>query len=1559
MEVGKPSGREVPGTARGRRRDVVRRRLLPAALLVTILLLLPAGGTAAAGAAVGHPLLSQLSEAGGEAFVEVSGVAISHASGEVFVVNGESVDVYDAAGKFKTSFGSGVLSGGSVPSVAVDKSNGHVYVADDSADVIDVFKPNGSGGYVLLSRWSGAGTPAGAFGEVTAVAVNAATGLVYAADLERGIVDIFKANPTGPEEALEGKYVSVLTGGAIEAPNGLAVNEATGQIYVADSNAIKIYEAAGKFERKISAKSTPPKEAEFVAVAVEESTGDTYASGEGSVFEFDSTGAYLGTLSTSPPPGSPFGEAFGVAVSSAGKVYVADAGARVVDIFGPGEAVPTVKTLPAPFAKITRTTATLKGTFDPEGAAGTSCHFEYETQGAFQESETYLGQAPCVLKGTTAEAAITGLKAGEPYIYRIVGESEDKLGSYGVPMEFETSEAVTLTTGPVENLEPTSATLTGSLTPEGFATKYHFEYGETTAYGTSIPVPDAETSELGEVLAKADIAGLRPNTTYHYRLIASNEFGTSFGADATFRTPGAPVITSLPTTEIEFTSATIHAKINPEQRATEYHFEYGTSTAYGTSVPIPDGTIPAGATPVEESAALTGLALATTYHFRVVASNAAGQTVGPDQEFTTAPIDSESAREVTSSSAVLLAAINAFKHPTTYHFEYGKTTAYEGGKIPIPDATLEAGEGDRQAFAHVVGLEASTTYHYRIVAVVEGIGTAVGADRTFTTLAPGEGLKLPDGRGWEMVSPSDKHGGLVEPLTGAGAAIQASADGSAFAYVVDGPIVTEPESNRSPEPQQVIATRGSSSWESQEINAPHDAAFGLRAGSPPEYQIFSSDLSLAYIQPFPYGNTALAEPPLAPPLSEAERGHQEKTAYLRANPPVTPAASEAQIYAEALENGVQLGAKNGEGAKPGYLPLVTAANTPAGTQFGGRANFEGNNTFQSDLSLLGATADLTHVVLRSPQVSLSAESTQPGLFEWFENKLEQVSILPNGQPAAETSLSKSPHGEADLGYGTAGKGTVTTHAISSDGSRVIWTYRESEKAVGHLYSRDMVHHATVQVDKAAAGLKEAETGEARFQTASADGSRIFFTDPQRLTADSTAAFAKPDLYLCQLPAPEAPCQLSDLTVESSAGESANVQQQVLGAAEDGSAIYFVATGVLASGAVSGVNNLYAMHEAGGKWTTTLVARLSSEDSPDWFASGNNNSLTSLTARVSPNGRYLAFMSRQRLTGYDNTDVYEEKVNEETVNEKTILHVDEEVFLYDSSAPRVSCVSCNPSGARPTGVLDQPVAGEGIGLVVDAPRTWENGRAGVDPWLAGNIPGWTAISATNSFIQSRYLSDSGRLFFNSADPLVPQAAGVQRKETINGKSVSVGVENVYQYEPQGSGSCATPSGCVSLLSSGASEHESAFMEASESGDDIFFLTASPLAPQDQDSSFDVYDAHVCTTALPCQESSSVTSTSCESADECRPGAPTVTTFVAPPVAAGSGNATPNVAKPPSTSGKPPVKKLTNAQRLSKALKSCRKLPRKTKAQKKRRSKCEAQARHKYAPKKAKRAGKAKR
>jgi hypothetical protein len=596
--------------------------------------------------------------------------------------------------------------------------------------------------------------------------------------------------------------------------------------------------------------------------------------------------------------------------------------------------------------------------------------------------------------------------------------------------------------------------------------------------------------------------------------------------------------------------------------------------------------------------------------------------------------------------------------------------------------------------------------------------------------------------------------------------------------------------------------------------------------------------------------------------------------------PLAPGVTERTMYLRDNEAG-------------GYSPLVSAENVLPGTKYGIPFGAE---------SFVGATPDLSHVVFSARTALTSTPINGEALYEWAGGVLQLVSVLPDGNPGAPAQLGD--------------EGRDVRRAISSDGSRIFWTRMKGETEK-HLYLRDLRRGQTLQID-AVEGAPESAEGEATFQTASADGSRVFFADGQKLTPDSTAeGSGKRDLYECEVVevSGRLACDLRDLTVDHHAGESAAVRGLVLGASDDGSYVYFVANGALAPGATEGqcaetlpgthgvTCNLYLWHEG----RITFIAALSNEDLPGWRDERGN--LGDVASRVAPEGRYLAFMSNRSLTGYDNTDVHSGQP-------------DEEVYLFDALSKRLVCASCNPTGARPAGVFD---SGEAHAqLLVDRRTVWTG------HWLGGSIPAWTPIDGRFADYQSRFLSDSGRLFFNSPDVLSSQ--------DTNGK------EDVYEYEPLGIGGCdassttfsASLAGCVGLISSGTSSEESAFLDASVSGEDAFFLTASRLVPQDVDSSLDVYDAHVCSAETPCPPSHS-SSSRCDH-ESCRaaPSPQPPEMFAAPPSAGllGGGNMPPSPAPPATTP-------MGQRGGLTTALKACSRRPRRL------RSACRRRARKRYA------------
>jgi hypothetical protein len=189
----------------------------------------------------------------------------------------------------------------------------------------------------------------------------------------------------------------------------------------------------------------------------------------------------------------------------------------------------------------------------------------------------------------------------------------------------------------------TTATVGGEVNPESLDTHYYVQYGTgAEEYTQSTPVPpgiDAGSGEtpvvLGSEGAPPDISleDLTPGAVYHYRLVASNEDGTTYGNPETVAVPPAPpLVGPASVSEITQRTATITTSINPEDLPTLYKLDVGTSTAYGTPYP---GETSAGSTPVELTFDLTELEAGTTYHFRLIAADSDGTSSEPDQTFTT------------------------------------------------------------------------------------------------------------------------------------------------------------------------------------------------------------------------------------------------------------------------------------------------------------------------------------------------------------------------------------------------------------------------------------------------------------------------------------------------------------------------------------------------------------------------------------------------------------------------------------------------------------------------------------------------------------------------------------------------------------------------------------------------------------------------------------------------------------------------------------------------------------------------------------------------------------
>ncbi len=682
--------------------------------------------------------------------------AVDFSTQDVFITDASGVvDVYSHSGgttTYLTQFGGGVLK--EPFGIAVDQDSGDVYVSDKGLAAIVRFSGDGAPvptfsvdpTYVSPAPAATAVTPEQGLASFAApIAIDPLSGDLIVADTAQDRVKRF--SPTGA-------YLSSFDGSAGGGGStftgllDLAVDQA-GEILIVDSgtgnfkdiielkttSTVERYDSAGNHLATLEGIHSPG------AVAVDASNRVTVASNDASYYlnqplkisVFDPSGHLVG--SGVLPETSTYGLTVAIAAGPGDQIYTitlkdpfyAQYGEVSARGFGPPSEVPGIATGGA--SAVTRNAATISAQIEPAGGDPIgSCEFEY-TDGITAKT------LPCAPGGpfsasSDVSASPAGLAPQTTYRYSVKANNGEALE--GATRAFTTASAVLdLATGPATGLTPTTATLNGSFDPDGKTTEYFFEYGPDDEYGETTAKATASSGSVS-----AEIDGLAAYGTYHYRLVASNEIGTTTGRDLTFQTtpPDLPTISATEATGVSGSAATLRAQIGAGHGETVYRFQWGSDQTYGntTAVGAPVG---AEETAYGASSVLEGLTPGSVYHFRVVATNFSGVVNGPDRTFKTegAPfVNDASASAVTQTSAQLGALVRPSLAATTYHFEYGASAAY--GAATAEGGPVGADEADHPAGAALAGLAPGTTYHFRVVAT-NAIGVAVSPDQTFSTLA--------------------------------------------------------------------------------------------------------------------------------------------------------------------------------------------------------------------------------------------------------------------------------------------------------------------------------------------------------------------------------------------------------------------------------------------------------------------------------------------------------------------------------------------------------------------------------------------------------------------------------------------------------------------------------------------------------------------------------------------------------------------------------------------------------------------------------------------------------
>ena len=404
---------------------------------------------------------------------------------------------------------------------------------------------------------------------------------------------------------------------------------------------------------------------------------------------------------------------------------------------------PSVTTLPASNVD-SSTSVTLNATVNPNGAP-TTVEFEYGTDPNLTSGNTteFVG----TLTGSSSQAIssnISGLTSGETYYFRVKA-SNTSGSSSGVIQSFTPIGIPILRTLAASNIGETTVTLNGDIDPGGGSTNsitFLYSTNSDLSAGATVSALPALVSGIGTSAVAANLSGLTPGVTYHYRLLADNEAGSATGAILNFTTTPAPTVTTLSATSVTSTSATLNATVNANNVATNIiTFTYGRdSQLISDSVTVTASPSSAtGSSPTSVSIDLTGLSTGSTYYFRVYAQNANGSNTGTIQSFTVSapPLVATVAATLEGGTVTLNGSVNANGASTSsILFVYGTSSNLTTETATITSSPSSvAGNSTLAVSRSITGLAGSTTYYFLLKAS-NAQGTTSGSILSFTTPTP-------------------------------------------------------------------------------------------------------------------------------------------------------------------------------------------------------------------------------------------------------------------------------------------------------------------------------------------------------------------------------------------------------------------------------------------------------------------------------------------------------------------------------------------------------------------------------------------------------------------------------------------------------------------------------------------------------------------------------------------------------------------------------------------------------------------------------------------------------
>ena len=928
------------------------------------------------------------------------------------------------------------------------------------------------------------------------------------------------------------------------------------------------------------------------------------------------------------------------------------------------------------------------------------------------------------------------------------------------------------------------------------------------------PCAPADTFGSGDL---SGAQGVDVNGSTHAVYVAD-----SGGNDVAVFNDVRPSVTTGPFTNATESNVTLTGHIDPLGRGniTSCQFEWGFDKSYGHTAPCtPNPSTSNFTEPTDVSTTLTGFSPGTKEHYRLVATNALGATsAGEDRTFETTQrpaIDGLSSENLTATSADLKAQVNPNGVATTYHFEYGPGTSY-GQSAPVPDGSLAASNSDQPVGEHLENLVPHVVYHYRLVAT-NADGTTTSPDHTFNFYppsCPNENVRqqvqanfLPDCRAYELVSPGDAGGTQLYP---GGPNTGFATNPSRFSFV--GLWSTIPNSGGSPidgSGDLYVATRTDTGWITRYVGL--SSAQAAIDGGPPMgppnsapgpgetgglFPNQSSDLSA----PDAVQNNVLTDPGMNR-FVDWNDGPE--------NPGGDPndIASNAPYVWSAEGNFLDRWPTNLGTVPTGVNP--DTGHGPEGVSLGGEhaldcpevistGGFVGQPLYNNCPGDVTASSDLSHFVFASewnvfvPGGQLSA----PGSV--YDNNTTDGSIAIASKTPAGEDIPQQPTDESG--------DPLQIPTVASNGSHILM----AAGGVGPCGSADCTippcngsFDITIRCPMQPSNLymrvndsvtyDVSDGHDVNYVGMTADGSKVFFTTDQQLTAEDTDTSA--DLYMWS----EATNSLTLISKGSGgsgnsdscevkfvsgcgvvpysnasfctldSGEGGNCHSDSSIASKAGEIYFFSPEQLDGSRGIANQENLYDYRNGADQYVTTLTTGSFCFPSPVPGITDSACSDTPITRmEVSSDGSHMAFVTASPITQYENAK-----------------HL--EMYIYDPAAETITCASCNPSGAPP-------------------------------------------ISDVGASQNGLFMTEDGRVFFTTNDALV-------HGDTNEGLDVYEYVDGRPQLITTGTGETRKPGGFFGNI-----ENSPGLIGVSADGKDVYFSTYDTLVSEDHNGLFlKMYDA----------------------------------------------------------------------------------------------------------------------